>query len=150
MRRLDPLVGEWRTEALVDDRPAARARTRFEWIQDGAFLFQRTEAEPSDIEVPPDWAENAPFPIVAVFGLDEFSDRFNMLYADGRGVRRVYQMTFVDNEWNIWGRPGPDFYQRFIATLGAAGDVISGRWEKSSDSSSWTKDFDIRYTKVAG
>jgi hypothetical protein len=129
IRRLDPLVGEWRMEASIDGQPTGRAKTVFEWIEGTAFLVQHTDVVPSDIEVPAEWAANSPFPIVTVFGLDDFSDRFSMLYADGRGVRRVYEMTFAEGEWNVWGGPGPEFFQRFTATLSDAGDVIAGRWE---------------------
>lgn len=146
--RLDPLVGEWRMEALVDGQPAARATTRFEWMEGEAFLVQRTDAAPSDIGVSPEWVANSPMPVITVIGLDDFSDRFSMLYADGRGVRRVYDMTFGDGEWRIWGQPGAEFFQRFIASLRDGGDVITGRWEASPDGSSWTVDFDVTYTRV--
>ena len=45
----------------------------------------------------------SPLPLVAVFGLDEYSGTFSMLYADARGVSRVYSSTLVAGEWTIWG-----------------------------------------------
>lgn len=40
---------------------------------------------------------------MSVFGLDEYSGTFSMLYADARGVSRVYSSTLVAGEWTIWG-----------------------------------------------
>jgi hypothetical protein len=49
------------------------------------------------------WVANNPLPLVSVFGLDEYSGTFSMLYADARGVSRVYSSTLVAGEWTIWG-----------------------------------------------
>jgi hypothetical protein len=56
-----------------------------------------------DFEPPPQWVANNPLPLVSVFGLDEYSGTFSMLYADARGVSRVYSSTLVAGEWTIWG-----------------------------------------------
>jgi hypothetical protein len=136
-------------EALLDGRPVARFRTTFAWMEGGGLLVQRADTMPSpDIDVPPEWIANSPMPIVSVFGLDDFTGRFSMLYTDGRGVHRIYEMSFEDGEWNIWGQAASDFFQRFSSSFNAAGDVISGRWERSSDGSTWALDFDQIYTRV--
>ena len=124
--RLDALVGEWDLDAhwLVG------GRAKFEWIEEGAFLLQRAEAE-----LPADAAqglvENLPFPIRTIIGLDDFSQTFSYLYTDGRGVSRVTQMTLEGREWKVSGRAGAEFFQRFIGTFSDDGNEISGRWERS-------------------
>ena len=70
-----------------------------------------------------------------------------MLYADARGVFRVYQMSFADGVWKIW-RYAPGFYQRFTGNLSADGNTITAQWEGSSDGSTWRPDFDVTYRKV--
>lgn len=39
--------------------------------------------------------------MTAVIGLDD-ADEVTMLYADARGVHRVYRMTFADGVWRMW------------------------------------------------
>jgi hypothetical protein len=88
-----------------------RGRAEFARVEGGAFLLQHATAEllPTTPEV---WRENSPFPIVTVMGVDDPSGAFTCLYADGRGVRRVYQMTLADRVWKIRGQAGPRFFQR--------------------------------------
>jgi hypothetical protein len=123
-------------------------RAKFEWIEDGAFLLQRAEAELPD-DASPGLAENFPFPITTVIGLDDFSQTFSYLYADGRGVSRVAQMTLEGREWTIWDRADEDFFQRFAGTFSEDGRKISGRWERSPDGNEWELDFEISYSKVS-
>ena len=101
-----------------------------------------------DFEPPPQWVANNPLPLVAVFGLDEYSGTFSMLYADARGVSRVYSSTLVAGEWTIWGQPVPDFHQRFTAVISPDGTAITRAWEGSADGDRWTRDFAVSYAKL--
>ena len=147
LRRLDALVGEWEMQASVGGQSMGTARTVFEWIEGGAFLVQRADDEPSE-DTPPEWQANSPLPAVTVIGLDDSSEQFSMLYADARGVLRVYQMTLSDGVWKIW-RNAPGFYQRFTGTFSDDGNTIAARWEGSRDGSAWEPDFDVTYRKRA-
>ena len=71
-----------------------------------------------------------------------------MLYADGRGVSRVYQMTLSEGTWRI-RRDAPGFFQRFTATIADDGTTMTGRWEGSRDGLSWNADFEVKYTRLA-
>ena len=42
---LDHLVGTWEFEPFVESRSAGRGRATFEWIEDGAFLLERSRAD---------------------------------------------------------------------------------------------------------
>jgi hypothetical protein len=80
-----------------------------------AWTFEITQAL---LPTTPDvWRQNSPFPIVTVIGPDDPSGAFSYLYADGRGVRRVYQMTLADGVWKIRGQAEPRFFQRLQGTL---------------------------------
>jgi hypothetical protein len=149
LSRLEPLVGEWELEASIDGQPTVRGTTRFEWLEGGAFLVQHADAAPTP-GAPPEWTENSPFPLTTVFGLDDASGLFTMLYTDARGVCRVYPMSLDDGVWTIWGQAGPGFFQRFTASFSDDGRRITGRWERSGDGESWELDFDMEYTKVVG
>jgi hypothetical protein len=49
-----------------------------------------------------------------------------MLYADSRGVFRVYQMSLFDGVWKLT-RQASGFSQRFVGAWNADGRTIRGR-----------------------
>lgn len=145
LRTLEPLVGDWDVQPVVNGNPIGTGRTRFEWIESGAFLIQRSDADiPAD--APPEWIANSPMPVTSIIGLDDSAGVFTMLYADSRSVSRVYQMTLTDGRWTIW-RDAPGFYQRYTATISDDGRTISGAWEQSSDGQTWALDFHMNYLR---
>lgn len=144
LARLDPLVGRWTLQPRVAG--LGPAWTEFSWQDGGAFLHQATDADPPLPTAPQAWRDHAPFPTTAVIGLDDATDEFTMLYADARGVHRVYRMTFVDRVWTIW-RDAPGFNQRFTGTLSADGQTADGRWEMSTDGETWNLDFELSYLR---
>ncbi len=136
------LIGTWEFEAIVGGRSMGGGRATFEWIEDGAFVLQHADAKWSDES----WVANSPMPVRAVIGLDDTTLEVVMLYADARGVFRIYRGTLTDESWRL-ERAAPDFHQRFI------GDVeknrISGRWEASEDQGeTWRKDFDLTFDRT--
>lgn len=140
---LHRLIGEWEFESSIDGRFMGRGRTTFRWIEDGAFVLQHADAQPSD-ESPPEWVANSPMPVTAVIGFDDTTGEQAMLYADARGVYRIYRMTVTDEAWTVW-REAPGFFQRFIGTFADDGNTITGRWEASPDGAEWETDFDMVY-----
>jgi hypothetical protein len=148
LQQLVSLVGVWEMQASIGGRPVGRARTAFAWLEGGAFLVQRANVEPSVFEPPAEWVANSPFPLTTIFGLDDASETFFMLYSDARGVSRVYQMSLIDGVWQVWGKGVPGFFQRFTGTFSDNNKTITARWEKSGDGSHWEHDFDLTYTKI--
>lgn len=147
--RLNALVGAWGLTATIEGKQMAGGRTTFDWIEDGAFLRQRAEAEPATEEgVPSQWVENSPFPVVTIIGLDDSSETFSYVYSDARGVSRVYEMTIEDRVWRVWGQSGAEFFQRFEGVFGDDGDTISAHWDHSTDGSEWELDFELTYTRL--
>lgn len=144
LARLDVLVGRWTGQPNVEG--VGSARNEFSWQEGGLFLRQYTDADPVPATAPQAWQDNAPFPMTALIGLDDSADEFTTLYADARGVHRVYRMTFADGVWRMW-RDAPGFNQRFIGTLSADGNSIDGRWEKSPDGLDWQLDFELTYRR---
>jgi hypothetical protein len=144
LARLDVLVGRWTVQPKVDGVGAAWAE--FAWQDGGTFLREYSDAGPIPSTAPQAWRENAPFPTTALIGLDDATGEFTMMYADARGVHRVYRMTFADDVWTIW-REAPGFNQRFIATMSADGNRIDGRWEMSKDGETWNLDFELGYAR---
>jgi hypothetical protein len=140
---LGRLIGTWEFEPLVEGRSAGRGRATFEWTEDGAFVLERSEAEWTD----PGWVENAPASMRAVIGWDDSTDEIVQLYADSRGVSRIYRGTLTRETWWL-ERAAPDFHQRFIGEFRDGGRTIEGRWESSPDGTAWEIDFPITYRKA--
>jgi hypothetical protein len=143
---LEPLVGDWTLEALIGGQSLSGAHASFEWIEGGSFLIQRADAELPP-ETPPEFIAASPFPTLSIIGLDDAFGSYSVLYADRRGVRRVYEMSFDGRVWKQW-RNAPGFHQRSEATLSDDGRTITGRWEKSSDGTDWELDFEYTYRRV--
>lgn len=59
-------------------------------------------------------------------GLDDSRGQFTQLYADARGVYRVYQNSFQDGFWKVWRDAPPGFSQRFTGTFSDDGNMIVG------------------------
>jgi hypothetical protein len=143
MERLSPLVGEWNMESSLAPPGGMRARTVFEWALGEQFLVQRAEVEHPDV---PDG--------LSVIAFEPQTRGFTQHYFDSRGVVRVYSMTFDGGVWTLQ-RDSPDFTpldfaQRFVGEFSEDGASIRGRWEtRSPDRSTWEKDFDLTYVKVA-
>ena len=141
LERLSIFIGEWDIEITsmsfeADKNAVVRGRASFAWIEGGAFLIERSTIPNTD------------FPrTISMIGPDDSRETYSMLYFDSRGVSRIYQMSLDGNTWKLW-RDFPGFSQRFHGTFSDDGNVITARWEKSSDGSHWERDFDLTYTKV--
>jgi hypothetical protein len=138
LRKLEPLVGEWRLEAKWPEGEPwpGDGRSSFEWHDSGAHLIQR-----STVDLPE--APNG----VTIMGCDAANGTYIQLYSDDRGVCRVYEMSIGDGEWNLW-RQGEPFTQRFTGRFEDGDRKIVGRWEKAEDGSNFTTDFHLIYTRI--
>jgi hypothetical protein len=145
LRALEPFVGEWTMLAGFQDVPPqdVGARVSFEWLPGQRFLVQR-------------WA--VPIPEapdgIAIIGLDPRRDGgYLQHYFDSRGVARVYKMSVENGVWTLW-RDEPDlspldFSQRYTGTFSEDRRTISGAWEICHDGTTWERDFELSYVKVA-
>lgn len=140
LRGLDPLVGERALEASPpggDSWPGG-GRCTFEWHASGAHLVPRTAVE---LPEAPD--------SLCIIGCDGANRGFVQLYADERGVSRIFDMSIGEGTWRLW-RTGEPFAQRFTATISPDGDTITGRWERSDDGMTDEADFDLVYRRIVG
>ena len=109
----------------------------FEWLEGRTFLIQRWAIE---MPAAPDG--------IAIIGSGGGPGTFRQHYFDSRGVHRVYEMTLEDRTWRLWRDATNPFPQRFTGTLSEDGDLITARWEKAEDGSTWTTDFDLTYRRL--
>jgi hypothetical protein len=112
-------------------------RTMFEWIEGGAFLIMRSEID--EPEIPSG---------IAIFGSDDTTGEWSMLYFDERGVSRRYEVSLGANEWRWW-RTNDEFSQRFTGTISADRRTIVGRGEMSRKGGEWEADLQLTYTRVS-
>jgi len=138
LKKLEPLVGEWK---LIATPPGGEpwpgeGRAIFEWHDSGAHVIERTTIDSPEA---PDG--------VCIIGCDAANGTYYQLYSDERGVCRVYEMSIGDGEWKLW-REGEPFAQRFSGTFDDDGRRITGRWETSEDGTNYTTDFALIYVRV--
>lgn len=135
------LTGAWDvelSEASFLTEPTARlaASVIFEWIEQDAAMVMRMGDAGTPMAT---W----------IFGRDDAQSDYNVLYADDRGVSRVYNMSLSNGTWRMW-RTTPEFSQRFEAQVNADQTQISGSWQKSFDGGiTWEHDFKVRYSRAA-
>ena len=146
MNALERLAADWDVEMVSGGAVVARARITSEWIGNDRFLLHRSQTTLPD-DAPKAWRDNAPTWSTVVMGADDRSGRYGYLYADSRGVNRVYEMALDGNRWRVWGRAGEEFFQRFLGVIGDDGRRIETRWERSTDAETWELDFEGSYTR---
>jgi hypothetical protein len=145
MAELEPLIGDWEMEAVVDDKVMMRGTSTFAWSEHGPYLVQTGEGGAAP-DAPAPWHDNLPFPTVSVIGIDDVSEEYSVLYSDARGVQRIYEMTFAGGAITQF-REAPGFHQRFSGELSRDGKRIDARWERSDDGENWFLDFELTYRR---
>ncbi|HEX3628906.1 MAG TPA: hypothetical protein VHW91_00420 [Candidatus Dormibacteraeota bacterium] len=137
-RSFGPLVGEWRTTGTHPLVPGTtfHGRTSFAWYEGGAFLIMRSEID--EPEIPSG---------VAIFGSDDASATYFMLYFDERGVSRKYDVTMAGNVL-AWQRQAPSLSQRVTITVEDGGARMTMKGEMSRDGGEWENDLSLTYMRV--
>jgi hypothetical protein len=132
------LIGTWKTVGTHPMVPGTtfHGHTSFDWIEGGAFLVMHSEID--EPQIPSG---------IAVFGSDDATGEYFMLYFDERGVSRKYDVTLRDGGLKWW-RNAPGFSQRFTGTIADDGRTIVGKGELCRDGSSWERDLDLTYTRI--
>lgn len=135
------LAGAWDMELsaasfLPDPDARVHLPVTFELIEQGAALVLRM-------------GDSANLAATWIIGRDESQAGYRVLYADDRGVSRIYEMSFANGTWRMW-RDRPDFSQRFDAEVSPDQTQIVGSWQKSSDAgAAWEHDFNVSYTRIS-
>jgi hypothetical protein len=135
---LSILIGEWKTVGKHPFMPGKvlHGHTSFKWLEGGAFMIMYSSIK----------AEGFP-PGIAIFGSDDSSEEYSMIYFDTREVSRKYLSTLKGNVWTWW-RDDPKFSQRFTCTITDDGNTIVSKGEMSKDGKAWEKDLELTYTRI--
>lgn len=132
------LVGEWTTSGTHPLVPntTLHGHSSFKWIEGGAFLLWYSEIDQEG------------FPTgMAIFGSDDATGEYFMMYFDERKVSRKYEVSFQDNILKWW-RNTPGFSQRYTWTIIDDGNTIIGKGQLSKDGITWEKDLDVTFTRT--
>jgi hypothetical protein len=136
LKQFAVLVGEWNMVGTHPAFPGAvQGHSSFEWLMEGALLLWHFE-----------WERPGPPSALGVIGHDDSVETCSMLYADERGVARIYQMSLEGGVWKMW-RDAPGFSQRIIGTFSEDGNTIAGHGELARDGSQWEQDLHVTYTR---
>ena len=144
MEELESLIGKWNLEPqfsfpVPDD---VTGRVTFEWGPARAFLIERWEVS---LPEAPDG--------IAIITPSQSGDGYLQHYFDSRGVFRLYEMGLTDGAWTLSRTSADfsplDFSQRFSGRFTTDGSAIVGMWEASQDGTTWEKDFDLTYRRIA-
>lgn len=87
LKLLGILVGEWNTVGTHPYIPntTLHGRSSFQWIEGGAFLLWQSETD--EVGIPSG---------IAIFGSDDETEEYFMLYFDERKVSRKYDVSIRD------------------------------------------------------
>ena len=84
---------------------------------------------------------------VAIFGSDDATGEYFMLYFDERDVSRKYDVS-VDGNVVCWQRSSPDFSQRMVLTIADEGTTIVSKGEMSKVGGAWEPDLELTYSQM--
>ena len=132
------LIGEWKTSGTHPLVPntVLHGHASFKWIEGGAFLMWFSEIDKKD------------FPTgIAIFGSDDATGKYFMMYFDERKVSRKYEVSFQDGILNWW-RDAPGFSQRYTWTITDNGNTIIGKGQLSKNGTTWEKDLEQTFTRI--
>ena len=135
---LKVLIGEWKTVGSHPLLPGVKleGHTSYQWLEGGAFIIMHSSIEREGF---PDG--------IAIFGSDNSSDEYAMIYFDERGVSRNYTCTLKDNVLTWW-RDDPEFSQRFTCTIADDRNTIVSKGEMSKDGKPWEQDLSLTLTRI--
>ena len=138
LKPFEKLIGEWKTIGTHPYFPDTtfHGHTSFKWIEGGAFLIMHSEIDEEGIPSG-----------IAVFGSDDVTGEYFMLYFDERKVSRKCDVSFSDNQLKWW-RNTPGFSQRFTWTISNDGDSIISKGELSKDNTTWENDLELTFNRI--
>jgi hypothetical protein len=139
-KRLDALIGRWKTEGWTRETPEAPAAKidavdTYEWLPGGFGLLHTVDAKVGDEEV--EGAE--------VIGYDPDRGAYVTQYFGSDGPTAYEASLTQESEGLTWRMRSKT--TRFAGVFSDNGSVITGHWELLPDSGEWQPWMDITLTK---
>lgn len=132
------LAGTWETTGSHPLVPGIvlKGRCSFRWLEGGAFLLWQSAV---DYEGFPEG--------VSIFGSDNETGDYFMLYFDERKVSRKYDVAIEGNVIKWW-RNAPALSQRYNWTISEDGNSIVSKGEMSKNGTDWEKDLEQTFIRI--
>ncbi|MFI6815094.1 DUF1579 family protein [Nonomuraea sp. NPDC050328] len=135
-RRLDALVGHWRTAGRTVSGPAAAisGTDHYEWLAGEHFLVHRADVVMG----------GEPVAVLELIGpYDPATGTYPMRAFDNQGAFTT--MTASVDADGVWTFAGPA--ERATLTLAADGSAMAAAWERTEDGSAWEPWMDMTFTR---
>ncbi|PUZ23003.1 hypothetical protein DCC81_21585 [Chitinophaga parva] len=138
LQPFEALIGEWATVGTHPYLPGItfHGRTSFQWMEGGAFVIMHSEIDEEGIPSG-----------IAIFGSDDATGEYFMLYFDERKVSRKIDVSFSGNTLKWW-RNTPTFSQRFTWIIADDGNTITSKGELSKDNKEWENDLELTFNRL--
>jgi hypothetical protein len=139
-KRLEALLGRWKTDGSTRETPEAPAIKvdavdTYEWAPGGYALLHGVDANMGDEKV--EGAE--------IIGYDPERGAYVTQYFGSDGPAAYEADLTRENGTLIWRMRSKG--DRFTGTFNEGGDVITGHWESLDDDGNWQPWMDITLTK---
>jgi hypothetical protein len=142
IKRLDVLVGTWRTQGQTVASPTDPSieidgTDSYEWLGGGFFLVHRVDVRMGKEKVEA---------IEIIGSYDASTQTYPMRSFDNQG--NFVTMRASVSEDGIWTFAGES--ERATLTIGDDGDTMTAKWERSEDDgSNWWPWMDMKFTKAS-
>jgi hypothetical protein len=145
-KRLNVFVGKWKTEGQQHEGlvgPAAKitAVETYEWLTGEFFLIHRFEGRVGEGEAA----------CIEITGYDAKRQCYAMHTFYNSGIANEWRLDECDCVWMLtgdWQMSGELMKVRCKIEFGDAGNTMRGKWEHSSDGSSWQTFWDVKAEKI--
>lgn len=137
LKRLDALVGLWRSEGETLGSPSIKIHgtDAYEWLPGGFFLIHRVDVHMGDDKVD----------ALEVIGPYEADSRsYPMRSFDNAGSFSTMQASVSDE--GVWTFAGDTM--RTTLTIADDGQTMKAHWEQSSDGTHWQPWMNMRFTRI--
>ena len=138
LEKLNPLVGQWRSEGEVlatSTTPAIRISGTdiHEWVCDGKFLLHRVEVIMG----------NETVKVIEMIGYEPEADRYPMRSFDNKGnFTTMYSVVDEDGVWKIYAEG-----MRSTLTIDKDRKTMKAYWKQSADGVAWNDWMEMRFRK---
>jgi len=144
--RLDAFVGKWHMEGQQLAGPAGAsapisAMETYEWLPGGQFLIHRFDGHIGNTEAA----------CIEIIGFEPERRCYRAHTFYNNGQVNVWDLEHRDGQWRLlgdWNAGGRSMKVRCTMSFAPDGQTLRGKWEHSSDGSSWETFWDVSARKV--
>lgn len=143
---MDVFVGKWNMEGqqyegLIGPAAKITAVNSYEWLTGGFFLVHRFDGRVGDGEAA----------CIEIIGRDASSQSYPTHSLYNNGITNEWQARERDGIWTLtgeWQMADKSLKVRCTTVFNDDGNTMKGKWEHSSDGSTWQTFWDVEATRA--